>query len=189
MRFGPLDLNLSVFDGTARDPDILPCLRRGSGFPGTADGPNCDLIMGTTLPEAPLANRLLDLFQRLGLVDDDFALFDRVLANIVLVPEYARLRQMGLEAQYIRGALALKLEAVARERGGRHRSADADRGEPPLRPALARRPHCPALRARAHRALSRFSEGREHGAAEPAAVLLSAAPAGILRRSSRNLGA
>lgn len=123
MRFGPLDLNLSVFDGTARDPDILPCLRRGSGFPGTADGPNCDLIKGTTLPEAPLANRLLDLFQRLGLVDDDFALFDRVLANIVLVPEYARLRQMGLEAQYIRGALALKLEAVARERGGRSTQA------------------------------------------------------------------
>lgn len=118
MRFGALDLNLSVFDGTARDPDILPCLRRGSGFAGTAEGPNCEVVADATVPEAPLANQVLDVLQALGLVDDDVELFDRVLANIVLVPEYTRLRQFGVEAQYIVGGMALKLEAVARERGG-----------------------------------------------------------------------
>jgi hypothetical protein len=38
----------------------------------------------------------------------------------VLVPLYQRLRQYSLDAQYVTGGWALKLEAVARELGGEH---------------------------------------------------------------------
>jgi len=126
MRFGALDVNLSVFDGTARDPDILPCLRRGSPFEGTDARANCDLIAAVPPPRQPLPDVVFTLLQGLGLVPDDAALMEQfiaeqtpgVLANLVLVPSYPLQRQLGLEAQYITGPWALKLEALARERAG-----------------------------------------------------------------------
>lgn len=131
MRFGALDLNLSAFDGTARDPDILPCLRRGSDFEGTEERANCDLLSAVPPPDQPLPDVVLNLLQTLGLVPDDETLMaqfiaeqtPRVLANLVLVPDYARLQQLGLEAQYVTGGWALKLEAVARKRGSTHSHA------------------------------------------------------------------
>ena len=67
MRFGALDVNLSVFDGTARDPDILPCLRRGSPFEGTDARANCDLIAAVPPPQQPLPDVVFILLQGLGL--------------------------------------------------------------------------------------------------------------------------
>lgn len=126
LRFGALDVNLNVFDGTARDPDLLPCLRQGSDFEGTEDGPNCDIPSGFSEPNQPLPPLLFNLFQSLGLLPSDEALQEqfiaeqtpRVLANLVLVPQYDRLRQVGVDAQFITGGWALKLEALVREQGG-----------------------------------------------------------------------
>jgi hypothetical protein len=125
-RFGSLDLNLSLFDGTAREPDLLPCLRQGSDFEGTEDGPNCDLASGFVPPEQPLPELVVDLLQAAGLLPGDEeqeqAFIEeqtpRVLANLVLVPDYARLRQLGVDAQFISGGWALKLEALLREQRG-----------------------------------------------------------------------
>ncbi len=71
--FGPLDLGLSLFDGTSREPALIPVAVPGSGP--------------------------------------------------VLIPHYARIRQLGLDAQVTTGAWLLKLEAIgrtgARDRIGR----------------------------------------------------------------------
>lgn len=125
-RRGGLDFNLSLFDGTAREPDVLPCLRQGSGFNGTDTGPNCDLVAAATPPERPLRDLLLDVLQQLGLAPDDEQLeaeflaeiMPQILANLQLVPDYARLRQIGIDTQYITGGWALKLEALLREQRG-----------------------------------------------------------------------
>jgi hypothetical protein len=130
-RFGPLDVNLSLFDGTAREPDLLPCLRQGSDFEGTDAGPNCDIASGFTRPDQPLPDVLIDVLQGLGLVPSDEAQEQafieaqtpRVLANLVLVPDYARLQQLGVDAQYLRGGWALKLEALWREQRGERSGA------------------------------------------------------------------
>lgn len=124
--FGPLDLGLSYFNGTAREPMILPCLRQGSGFEGTENGPNCD-IFGAAMAEAPtspLPEFLTPLLQDLGLApsDEEVAaeITQRALANIVLVPYYQRLRQYSIDALLAVDAWALKLEALSREQGGEH---------------------------------------------------------------------
>ena len=125
-RSGGLDFNLHVFDGTAREPDMLPCLAQGSDFNDTMYGPNCDLEAAIAPPSQPLRDRVIDLLQILGLAPSDAELeqayletvMPEVLANLVLVPDYARLRQVGVDAQYIRGGWAWKLEAVLREQGG-----------------------------------------------------------------------
>lgn len=131
LRFGPLDLNFNVFDGTAREPDLLPCLRQGSDFEGTSDGPNCDIASGFREPAQPLPDVLFNLLQTLGLLPSDEALQQQfieaqtpaVLANLVLVPEYARLRQVGIDSQFIAGSWALKLETLLREQGGERTAA------------------------------------------------------------------
>lgn len=130
-RHGPLDLNLSLFDGTVREPDLLPCLREGSGFAGTEEGPNCDIAAGLTPPDPLLPGVLIDVLQRLGLVPSDGELEQdfieqqtpRILESLVLVPDYARLRQVGLDSQLILGGWALKLEALLREQGGERSGA------------------------------------------------------------------
>lgn len=121
---GGLDLGLAYFNGTAREPMILPCLRRGSGFQGTEEQANCDIFSGIIVPQSPLPEDLTPLLQALGLAPSDEAaaaqIREEVLRNIVLVPSYARLRQYSVDAQYVTGGWALKLEAVARELGGEH---------------------------------------------------------------------
>lgn len=122
--FDELDLGIAYFDGTAREPRILPCLRRGSGFRGTENGPNCDIFSGIIPPQSPLPAQFTPLLQALGLAPSDeqvrAQITRQVLANIVLVPRYDRLRQWSLDAQYVIDALALKLETVARTQGGGH---------------------------------------------------------------------
>lgn len=115
-----LDLGLSWFDGTARDPDFLPCLAEGSDFPGTDSGPNCNLQ--DAVPEQPLPGLLVDLLQALRLTPSDAEveadIQRQVMDNLVLIPDYPRERRAGLDLQYLRGGLALRLEALLRERAG-----------------------------------------------------------------------
>ncbi|ROH91872.1 hypothetical protein ED208_05710 [Stagnimonas aquatica] len=117
-QFGDLDLALSWFDGIGREPDILPCLRQGSGFPGTEDEANCALLESVTAA-APRRNLLTPLLQALGLAPSNAEiaaeLEQRAYANLVLVPVYQRERRLGLEAQYIHEALALKFEGLVRD--------------------------------------------------------------------------
>jgi hypothetical protein len=120
--FGPFDVGLAWFDGTARDPRLIPCLRRGSGFEDTDDGPNCDIESGIVLPDSPFPDELFPVLQILGLApsDEEVSEMERQIAqqvaqSLVLVPHYDRLRRGSLEAQAVFGALALKLEAIRRE--------------------------------------------------------------------------
>lgn len=118
-RLRDADIAISWFDGAARSPDLLPCLARGSDFPNTSRGPNCNLADAE--PElGPLSNTLLDVLQLLQLAPDDQQLEEDVIAevmdNLVLVPDYPREQRAGLELQYLSGPLALRLEALARKR-------------------------------------------------------------------------
>lgn len=120
--FGPLDIGLAWFDGTARDPRILPCIRRGADgefVKGSPDGPSCDILSTIVTPDDPLPP-LTDVLQALGIVTSDEegrAQAEReVRDNLVLVPHYDRLRQISVDAQYVYESLALKLEALMRER-------------------------------------------------------------------------
>lgn len=127
--FGALDLGIAWFDGTAREPDILPCLRRGSGFQGTEERANCDLFAAAAAeaPQSPFPEELTPFLQALGLApsDEEVAaeITQRVLDNLVLVPAYPRLRQLSLDALWVLDAWALKLEALRRERSGRASTA------------------------------------------------------------------
>lgn len=116
------DIALSGFHGTGRNPNFLPCLARGSDFPNTQDGPNCHL--DDAVPEAPrLPPLLVELLQFLRLAPGDEEIeaeaMQRVLDNLVLVPEYEREQRIGLELQHLRGPLALRSELLVRRRGGR----------------------------------------------------------------------
>jgi len=113
------DLGLSWFDGTARDPDFLPCLAEGSDFPNTEGGPNCNLQ--DAMPDEPLPGPLIDLLQLLRLAPSDSTVEaetrQKVMDNLVLVPDYPREQRAGLDLQYLDAGLALRLEALARHRG------------------------------------------------------------------------
>ncbi|MFA5940970.1 MAG: hypothetical protein WC809_16565 [Sinimarinibacterium sp.] len=119
--FGALDLGVSYFDGTARDPDILPCLRRGSGYAGTETQANCDLLSAIEIPQSPLPDALTDLLQEAGLLPSDEEVREQIIAdverNLVLVPYYDRLRQFGVDLQFLVGGWAWKLEALHRDAG------------------------------------------------------------------------
>jgi hypothetical protein len=107
--FGPVDLGVAWFDGTAREPRLLPCLRRGASgqfVQGSADGPTCDIQSAIVLPPLPLPGTEEQVEQE-------------VRENLVLVPQYDRLRQASVDAQFVTGSLALKLEALRREQQDR----------------------------------------------------------------------
>ncbi|MFP5307937.1 MAG: hypothetical protein ACLGI7_19220, partial [Gammaproteobacteria bacterium] len=124
---GAWDIGLSWFDGTAREPQILPCLRRGSGFAGTEARANCDLFSAIEIPQSPFPDLVTELLQQAGLLPSDEAVRDALVAeieaNLVLVPYYERLRQIGVDAQALSGGWAWKLEAVYREATGGHSAA------------------------------------------------------------------
>lgn len=114
--FGPLDVGLAYFDGTAREPRLLPCLRQGSRdangdpVPGTEAEANCDF----DIPQSPLPSDVLAVLAQLG-IDPTAAEAAAFVGNLVLVPSYDRLRQVSLDAQYVTGSMALKLEALRRQ--------------------------------------------------------------------------
>ena len=49
-RWGGLEARISYFNGTNREPLLLPCAARGSGRPGTQDQANCDLSEASLHP-------------------------------------------------------------------------------------------------------------------------------------------
>lgn len=119
--FGALDLGVSAFDGTARDPRLQPCLKRGASgtyVQGSPDGPTCDIADGLVLPQG---NATTPFLQQLGVAPTNDAVAadveQEVRENLVLVPFYDRLRQVSIDAQFVTGSLALKLEALARRQG------------------------------------------------------------------------
>lgn len=112
--FGPVDLGIAWFDGTAREPRLLPCVRRnasGQFIQGSPDGPSCDRESGyrsvilppPVLPPFPTPEQVAA----------------EIVASLVLVPFYDRLRQASIDAQYVTGSMALKLEVVRRDQQGR----------------------------------------------------------------------
>ena len=110
--FGGLDFGVAWFDGTARDPHLLPCLRRGAviaGTPAAPNGPNCDL-------SSPGADPVTTLLQQLGQAPSDAQIRAQAYSQLVLVPYYDRLRQVSLDAQFVWESLALKVEALHRAR-------------------------------------------------------------------------
>lgn len=117
--FGPLDVGLAYFDGTAREPRLLPCLQQGSRdangdpVPGTGTGPNCDVFAG--VPSSDVPEQIIPALQQLGLAPTPEQVQAAILDNLVLVPYYDRLRQVSLDAQYVTGSMALKLEALRRK--------------------------------------------------------------------------
>lgn len=122
MVLGGADIGLSFFSGSAREPLLLPCLRRGSGFDGTEDGPNC--VPESAIPDpGPLPPAVVSLLQQLGLAPSNEEVEQQILDAIVLVPRYELIDQTGLDAQYVWGATAWKLEATLRRQGGRWHSA------------------------------------------------------------------
>ncbi len=116
---GAVDLGLSYFDGTAREPELLPCLKRGSGYAGTEQQANCDLFSAVRPPQSPLPDAAVDALQALGLLPSDAQITEEIRAdverNLVLVPYYERLRQIGIDAQLLVGGWAWKLEALHRD--------------------------------------------------------------------------
>jgi hypothetical protein len=119
--FGPLDLGVAYFDGTAREPRLLLCLQRGATdangdpYPGTADQANCD--PDSAIPDDPTPAQIAPFLAALGIgaTPEQVAAF---VSNLVLVPMYDRLQQGSVDAQYVIGNLALKVEALRREQNG-----------------------------------------------------------------------
>jgi len=105
--FGPVDLGLAYFNGTAREPRLVPCVRRnasGQYVQGSPDGPTCD-IESAIVPPPPLPPPPPDIEQQIEA---------EVRANLVLVPFYDLLQQVTLDGQYVIGSLALKVEGAYR---------------------------------------------------------------------------
>lgn len=117
---GSIDIGLSWFKGTARQPRLEPCVRQGSGFDGTENQANCDIPeaapdqpMPTGFP--PVDNALVALAQQTGQAPTDDQVKQQLVDALVLIPFYDQLEQVSLDAQWILGGWALKLEAARRE--------------------------------------------------------------------------
>ncbi len=128
--FGGLDVALSWFQGTGREPRLLPCARRGSGRPGTQDQANCDLEEAFAGEEpSAMEELLLELGSGAGLMpsreEQEEAAVQAALADIVLVPHYDQIGQFGLELQWIQGAWAWKFEGRRRQQRSNVRHAAA----------------------------------------------------------------
>ena len=104
--FGPVDLGVAWFDGTAREPRLRQCVRRGASgtYISNPGAPECDDYSNVVLPPP-----LIPPPNYAQLVAAEIA------ANIVLVPQYDLWRQASLDAQYVAGSMAWKVEGVWRE--------------------------------------------------------------------------
>ena len=115
---GAVDIGLSAFKGTARDPRLVPCLREGSGFPNTENQANCDLesLMAGAMPTGnPTFD---DIIVGLAQAGGNNTTEEDVRNALLLIPHYDQIEQYALDAQWIIGPTALKLEATRREQRG-----------------------------------------------------------------------
>ncbi len=132
-----MDVAISYFNGTVREPRNVACIRQGSGFAGTENDNNCDIdsavpdggALGqliTALDNAgqtlggngAIGSQLAQIIANIdptGLVPNQAELTQAFLDAIVIVPFYEPLQQIGFEWQYNYGDLALKAEATRRE--------------------------------------------------------------------------
>jgi hypothetical protein len=104
--FGPVDVGLAWFDGTGREPRLRQCVRRGASgtYIANPGPPECDDYSTVVLPPPPLPP---PNYAQLVAAE--------VRANLVLVPFYDLWRQASLDAQYVTGSMAWKVEAVRRK--------------------------------------------------------------------------
>lgn len=116
--FEGLDIGLSWFEGSAREPGLSLCLERGSQFSATPDQLDCSRSQALLAGSSPDRGALGNLLRDLGLAPSDAALRRQVIEDLVLAPRYDRLRQLSVDALQVIGPWALKLEALARERSG-----------------------------------------------------------------------
>lgn len=117
---GDVDIAVSYFKGTNREPRFEGCFERGSSpWLGTENGPQCDREAAIPQPEGTLE----EIAIQLGFGPDEQALRAQALQDIVLVPHYDQIEQYGLELQWILGDMALKAEARQREQLGEKRIA------------------------------------------------------------------
>lgn len=126
--FGPADIRFGWFDGTARGPRLLPCVRQGSGLPGTQNEANCDVAsaapQGASLTDVEALNALITaIAQQAGLAPTDEEVRQQIANNLVLVPFYDQIRQASVDAQVILGGWALKFEGTRREQLGEYTNA------------------------------------------------------------------
>lgn len=120
---GPVDIGLSWFKGTAREPRLVPCYRSGTtranADGSSSDSPNCDINSG--VPDQPdaAAVALNDFLAAFGIGESSDEQAEQIeaeiLSEISLIPHYDQSEQLGLDMQYTIGPAALKLEAVLRE--------------------------------------------------------------------------
>ena len=111
--FGPVDLGLSWFDGTGREPRLEPCVRAGASgtylsnpsSKASCDGPR---YPATFVPPGPIPPPPPQ-----AVIEQQYAV--AVAANLVLVPHYDPWRQASVDAQYVAGSMAWKVEAVRRK--------------------------------------------------------------------------
>lgn len=114
--FNGLDLGVSWFEGTAREPRLLLCFEEGSSFNQAASVPDCSRSQALMAGQGPGPGPLTPLLQGLGLAPDDAEQRAQLIADLVLVPHYDPLRQVSVDALEVVGAWAFKLEALARVR-------------------------------------------------------------------------
>lgn len=127
---GPADFGIGWFDGTARAPRLVPCVRQGSGFAGTQNQANCDIASAAPQPASltdveALNDLITAIAVQSGLSPSDAQIRQQIFSNLVLVPFYDQIRQASIDAQLILGGWALKLEATRREQRQRWTNAMA----------------------------------------------------------------
>ena len=123
---GPVDIGVSWFRGTAREPRLVPFYRsntsRATADGSSADTPNCDINSG--IPEQPpaLVLTLNDTLALLGLAtssdEQQQQVEQEIVEQVSLIPHYDQMEQLGLDLQYTVGPAAFKLEAAWREQLG-----------------------------------------------------------------------
>jgi len=112
--FGPLDVGIAWFEGTAREPRLEPCVRRGASgqyWTGNPDGPTCPPTAITVIPPGPLPPPPPP-------EEIQAQIEQEVRANLVLVPFYDLWKQASLDAQLVTGNMAWKVEAMHRKTRG-----------------------------------------------------------------------
>ena len=106
--FGAVDVGLAWFDGTGREPRLRPCVRRGASgtYISNPGPPECDDYASVVVPPPPVPPPPPDWQQQAQA---------EIAANLVLVPFYDLWRQASIDAQYVTGSMAWKVEAVRRK--------------------------------------------------------------------------
>jgi hypothetical protein len=106
---GPVDFGIAWFDGTARDPRLQLCVPTGAGgqyWTGSPDGPTCPPQAVTILPPPLIPPPPPDWPQQAQA---------EIAAATGLVPFYDLWRQGSVDAQYVTGSMAWKVEGVWRK--------------------------------------------------------------------------